>query len=156
MLCTIISDASYCPKSHAAGWGGYCISNRAKHFADGPLHRVASCEHAETLALIHAIAAAFENGVAAPGDHLLLQSDSQNALGVLGSSQYRGGRTYFSPELRKAQATFAHLTIGCSTTFRWVRGHAANWRQEPRLAINVMCDAAAGRHMQAERKRLGA
>ncbi|MGE4486344.1 MAG: ribonuclease H family protein [Synergistaceae bacterium] len=152
MWVTIITDASFCPKSGAAGWGHYIISNRGRLIGGGIFKQdVGTSTEAETRAIVNALHLALDkrNAIAEAGDSVLIQSDCMTALTQLESGLTYSGRS----SLTDVQRAFNRLihTTGISVLFRHVRGHTN--RQDRRHWTNRMCDMRAREYMAEDRKR---
>jgi hypothetical protein len=161
MLISIFSDASFCQQSRAAGWGGWAKSERGTTRGGGPLHNIVGVNEAEAAAIIETVKLSVmpwqemlgkgpipdSGAVTLPGDHLLVQSDSQSALRMLFSMQ---SKSFFREEFNRVLREY-RLTA----RWRWVKGHHPGWKDSPRHAVNRSCDITAGRYMREERVRKG-
>ena len=139
---TVIADASWCPKTKAAGWAAWITINHQGQTSpqrvrrSGEFNRApASSTEAELLALLNGIWLAAVNGAT----HILAQTDCN---GVVHS--VRKGRP---AELNVIRAQFPNLTIET----RHVKGHTS--RDEPRYYVNRWCDHNARRVMRTVRGR---
>ena len=104
---------------------------------------------AEAAALVNAMFFACMSGIAAQGDHVLLQSDCTGAIAALESK-----RTELSKDERAARKRFYELKkeYGVTVSFRHVKGHTN--RTEARYVTNNLCDQRAKTGMRLARKRL--
>ncbi len=121
MRVTIISDASVCPKQHVGGYGFWAVSDRGSHAGDGVFKGVVvASDEAEMKAVVNALHSAIAVGVAAAGDQVLIQTDSQTA--VLGFQ----GRCHLGKNKLPIIAAFESLRAKYSLTieFRHVKGHS--------------------------------
>lgn len=143
MLVSVFADASFCPDTRAAGWGGWAKSERGTTRSGGPLDRLDGSLAAEAWAVVRAVEMALHPGaagaVAEPGDYLLIQTDCQAAIFAL----ERDGA------LRSALIA---VRGSCTVKFRWIRGHQHHSRA-PRYAVNNYCDDEARRHMLEMRRQ---
>lgn len=125
MLATIITDASFCSETKAAGWAAWIRADggikvtRSGSFKDRPKQ----AEEAELWALKNG---AFLAAQIAGVTHLLVQSDCLGAL-------------------RKMPATYEGLPVRT----RHVKGHTNN--PAARSWVNRWCDREAKKHMKKER-----
>lgn len=143
MRATIITDASFCPKTKAAGWAAWITANppngkvvrlqRSGPFNDDPDSPV----HAEVRAAMNGLWLAYTFGAR----DLLLQSDCT----AVGSMLRRG--TYDYPSIASEKWPEARVR------FRHVKGHT----QDPaaRSWVNRWCDREARKHMKQLRGERG-
>lgn len=146
---TVITDASYCHRSKAAGWGAW-IS------ADHTLDKVrkagvikgspSNSTEAELLACMIGIWYAARLGVT----EILVQTDCLAVVEVINGVRHAGQsglrKTYH--EGRARHFPTVHIIA------RHVKGHTTN--EDARSWVNRWCDFHAGRNMRAERaRRLG-
>lgn len=122
MRVTIVSDASHCDRTHAAGYGFWAVSQRGHHAGGGafkaPLH---SPNTAEILAIVNALHVALSLGIAAKGDSVLVQTDSLAAIMTFEGRR----RKIVDPDQKRAVEVFGTLTMTHALTvaFRHVKGH---------------------------------
>src|SRR5699024_8807393 len=69
MRVTIISDASFCPNTKAAGYGGWVVCNRGNNANGGPLRGAPDSGAAETMAICNIIWEGMKAKLIHPGDH---------------------------------------------------------------------------------------
>lgn len=156
MLVTVFSDASYCDQTSMAGWGAFVISNRGRLRTGGSFkNAVPNSAIAETYAGLNAIYTALRQGLAKPGDNILLQSDCMALKHYLfkpcesaenHEMRYREERLAIRHSFNKLQFDYA-LDI----ELRWVKGHKGN--ASPRNYCNTVCDSIAKEHMQRARQQ---
>jgi len=138
MRATLITDASFCPKTRAGGWAvwitfdGGVRCKKAGRFTDKPQHSVM----AECRAAMNGLAIAYARGAR----DILLQSDCMAVSTML--TQGKWG-------FKKAKTLhFPNAVI----TYRHVKGHTKNGNA--RSYVNRWCDAEAGQHMRAMREEV--
>ena len=154
MIVTIMSDASFCPKTKASGWGVWAKSERGSFSAGGnfksdPGHST----DAEAMAIAVAVFAAFRQGVAAAGDRLIIQTDCMTMVRA-----YTGH--HLMPKLSREKNKTLESTIKytrkliksnkCEFEVRHVEAHAPS--KGKRNFVNNICDAKAKEHMTMQRK----
>lgn len=148
MRVTIISDASRCMQTGAAGYGFWVASARAK-FAGGGSFRAptSSVEVAESLAICNAISVAIYRGAVQPGDQVLIQTDCLNAIDILG-----GKRASLREDERMAFDFLQNLSAAHNLTlaFRHVKGHST--LPGARYTTNRLCDKRAKAGMRQARQ----
>lgn len=83
MLVTVFSDASWCPKTKAGGWGAWAKSERVQwgvQFSGAFRRVVTGSNEAEIMAAACALASTLRSEVAAMGDTILFEIDNEHAL----------------------------------------------------------------------------
>ncbi len=150
MRVTIIADASHCGQTGAGGYGYWIASERGKQGGGGQIKDpVDGSGAAEMIALINALHIALKTGLVVQGDHVLLQTDCQSAIGA-----FQGQRFTLTKDEKRAKSTFFDLkrVHGFTFSFRHVKGHTS--RPEARYVTNNLCDARAKAGMRLARARL--
>ena len=123
MLVTIITDASFCPKSGAAGYGYWIASKREKHGGGGYFKQtLRNSTEAEAKAIINGVYHALQKESLMAGDQILVQSDCIPALDMLKGKHLRTG---FSQEIyrfwrRSSNNSFAKECWVCRDDGNWV------------------------------------
>lgn len=121
---TIVSDASVCPTTGAAGYGFWCVSNRGRHAGGGAFKTPSRNPNlAEIMAIANALHVALALGIAAAGDRILIQTDSICAIDVLDG---RTRRRKALEHLFAAGDAYQKRKLEHSLTveFRHVKGHS--------------------------------
>lgn len=171
-MLTIFSDASFCYKSGAAGWGAWGIGNGLKRgiVTGGELvmdRRMSSPSHAELLAMSHALSWFDNAGWLDGASAVMLQSDSIEALccvralvpnarftagdGERDVKKLKGGS--FGGRLGQDACQNIRDRLGTRVLFiRHVKAH--NSDGTGRTWVNNKCDEEAKSHMRALRSRL--
>lgn len=150
MWVTVMTDASYCPDTGAAGYGYWIASNRGKHGGGGPLRKLlGSSTTAETLAVANALHIAFKLKLADRNDSVLVQTDCVAVITL-----FQGGRR---PIDRTEQAAYLHVMrlvdkFHFNLRFKHVKGHNAR-EGSARSVANHMCDSRARHYMKQVRQR---
>lgn len=139
LLVTIFTDAGLCPETNIGTWAAWCKSERGVARAGGILRDPQfSSTMAESAAAVNGIYNALANGVAHPGDVLLIQTDNNQVRQFLTMPVKREHKN--KVERRSMQAAYSALTskhdVKCS--FRHVRGHKG--AKDKRSAVNTWCD----------------
>ncbi len=172
MMLTLFADASFCPKTGAAGWGSWAIRDgwpKGK-FLGGVFRReITTSNTAELCGIASALWQHNKDGDLEGVKTLMLQCDNIVALGcimrhVRGAyvKNLPGKKNVFihpAPKMNgklNMEAVEAIKTIvdGRSVMLRHIKGH--NGTGDGRSWVNSQCDAEARRHMQARRKELEA
>lgn len=154
MKVTIIADASWCPTTHAGGYGFWIASERGKYGGGGPCGKNElpnSSTSAEMMALCNALYIALKRGYVLEGDAVLLQTDCQNGINIFCKRQ-----SCPTQQERKAVEYLKGLVKSFKLTveFRHVKGHTSN--PNARSVTNRLCDERAKKHMREIRKRIEA
>lgn len=137
MRATIITDASWCPKTKAGGWAVWISADGWKHRASGQFKAPPDDNNvAEVLAAINGLALAYRRGARM----LLIQSDS-----VAVATALKRGKWGMKP------ARDLHFP-SCRIEFRHVKGHTRT--QDARSYVNRWCDEQARLHMKEMRHAL--
>lgn len=173
---TIFADASFCPKSGAAGWGAWMVGNgKPSSSSGGALQgKLKQADDAEMMALANALHVAVERGYVREASVVMLQSDCSNALarirGLVGTAtdspmkdradgipagrinstdRFKGERS----EQYRAVALIGDIASRMSLRLvtRHVRGHRAG---EGRNWVNQSCDQIARSAMRLRREEL--
>jgi ribonuclease HI len=166
---TLSVDASFCHRTHAAGYGAWA---KKATFAKGlifggPLPRgITNAGEAELGGIALALRYLLEREHLAGLDRLMVQSDSLRSLqliaralpGVRIANHAKAAavtKAQLQPSAMEAKALVAvkARVEQLDLLVRHVRGHK---RGQKRQWVNRMCDAEARRHMLAERARLDA
>lgn len=138
-MTTAICDASYCPKTQAAGWAIWLRMGRAERpykKAGTFKHKPISSYQAEYWACLNAVRFALRNSP----DFILIQNDNQQVIHNL---------TKGTPALdRIMKKVIWPLTI----RFRWVPGHTKG--NTPRTWVNNWCDEQAKKKMYKLREQI--
>jgi len=143
MRATVITDASFCPETKAAGWACWIrIDGREtpiKHY--GSLKVPVSAAHeAEMLAALNGLWLAYKYGATSA----LLQTDCLAVVNAISGAQNH----------RKIRARWVEKLAACGLTqfpirARHVKGHTRI--QDARSYVNRWCDAHAKQSMREQR-----
>lgn len=146
MHVTIISDASWCPETRAAGYGYWIACERGKGPGGGSLRMLCSGSNAaEMMAIVRAVADGLKQGFIEPGDQLLIQTDSQAAIDAFTHKRSVGGDERLAYDEMRKLLNGRRIT----TRFKHVKGHSNV--QDARSVTNRMCDQRAKAGMKAMR-----
>lgn len=134
MRATVITDASWCPRSGAGGWAAWITFDGGRRIKQGgAFHRApANSSEAEMWASLNGVAIAGRNGAT----HVLLQTDCMDVVHKIKSRNKKA--IYFS---RKYGVTNVYA--------KHVKGHTTH--VEPRYYCNRWCDKTAKHHMRQQR-----
>lgn len=173
MMITLFADASFCPKTGAAGWGSWAIRDgwpKGK-FNGGPLRReVPSSTTAEICALAAALWQHDKDGDLNDVKVFMLQSDNTAALRAVrgriersGWSASRDDRDVqaIGPTKHRSRAAIEIQALNAindivGSRFVWLRHVKGHSSGTTRAWVNEQCDREARRHMQARRIELEA
>jgi len=126
MRVTIVSDASYCSRTHAAGYGFWAVSQRGRHAGGGSFRAAVPDQNvAEIMAIVNALHVTLGLGIAAKGDQVLIQTDSHTAI-IAFTGKWRTLK--HRPDAIRAVDVFHGLrgTHELAIEFRHVKGHTRN------------------------------
>ena len=139
---TIITDASFCSKTLAAGYGVWIASEQGKKAFEGPLPKPRDNNVAETMAIANALWHGCDSGIIQSGAIILIQTDSANAI-----SSLKGIIHPTCQQVRDAVCYVERIKQRFSLVLRYkhVRGHTKN--ADSRSRAQNHCDAAAKRQM---------
>ena len=153
MRVTIIADASFCPNTHAAGYGFWIASQRGKRGGSGGIKtHVVNNIASEMMALINGLHKAQKWGLVQTGDQVLLQTDCQSAI-----SAFEGRRNKISnQECELVQYMLKFIAaVGIQVTYKHVKGHTVGeMSKAPRHYINNQCDKWAYQAMLGVRRKI--
>ena len=146
---TIITDASFCPNTKAAGYSCWIASNGGKKAFEGPLNAPRDNNVAETMAIVNALWHGFKAGLIKAKSNILIQSDSETAIGIL-----KGEKVASNQQYRDAVAYVQGLVSRYSLTLRYkhVPGHTKG--ADSRTRAQNHCDVAAKRQMLRQRAEI--
>lgn len=156
MLVTVMSDASYCHQTKAAGWGVWIKSERGFFEGGGNFKTQAKTStDAESMAISVAVFLAFKQGIAVEGDIILIQTDCLaivNMLQKFDKDLYKSRRK-LKPFQKAVKYTERFIRENkCTLKIRHVKGHAPS--EGKRNYVNELCDKHARKAMQEQRRTL--
>ena len=159
---TLFVDASFCPRTLAAGWGAWAVRRSwgGGRFRSGPVSTSLEPAEAEIKGIANALLIFHQEGALNGIDQVMVQSDCARALQVLCHSAgaiQRAKEYKFDPINRKLPTLGEMLAVdrivtlleGRQLDVRHVYGHEG--RSDGRRAVNTECDALARREMQKMR-----
>lgn len=156
MLVTLLTDASWCPETHAGGYGFWIATQRGKLGGSGRFRELCnSSSVAEMMAIVNGVYAAVKHELFQPGDKLLIQTDSKDAIGGFlyglgcGSVQHQGAINY----LHSVCQAYSINVLEGTLEFRHVKAHRPS-KLGNRYAANNLCDETAKKHMRAWREEI--
>ena len=77
MLVTLMTDASHCQQTGAAGFGFWCVSNRGKLAGGKPLNgKIKDSYEAEAKGVANSLVIGFRSGIIQQGDTVIIQLDN--------------------------------------------------------------------------------
>lgn len=146
---TIIADASFCAETKAAGYGIWLAGNLGRRAFEGPLNAPRDNNVAETMAIVNALWHGFKHGLIKPKSDVLIQSDSETAIGIL-----KGEKIASNQQYRDAVAYVQGIVSRYSLTLRYkhVPGHTKG--ADSRTRAQNHCDTAAKRQMLLQRAEI--
>ena len=146
MRATVITDASFCPKTKAAGWAAWVrvdgISEPIKRYGAFK-EPVTSARDAEMLAAINGVFIAAKVGAM----QVLVQTD---CLAVVHMFEGVTVQQAIKDAFTRAQAKAGIL--GLKVSAKHVKGHSND--PAPRSWVNRWCDEQAGKEMRAHRNKI--
>lgn len=134
---TVNTDASFCPRTHAAGWAAWIAIDGGKKIKwSGKFHRrPRTSTEAELWAIKNGVWLAASAGVT----HVLVQSDCKGALAKV------------NRDCAERRDLLRRLPHAVSIVTKHVKGHTDT--ASPRTWVNDWCDKAAKRHMNEQRQQ---
>lgn len=167
LAATIFADASFCPRSKAAGWAMWAKTGGLDALvAGGPIKVPCALSwEAEACALANAVSTAHRYGyLGADGEAVMLQSDCLRTLSMLlthvpGTVERRHEDGAAIPGIRLRFLSAVEVEAldviqacaceaGVSLILRHVRGHTTG---AGRQWVNRQCDRIAKQHMNVQR-----
>lgn len=147
MLVTIITDASHCDQTKAAGYGVWVASGRGSKAFDGPIKQAHDSLAAECMAVCNGLYHAITNNLVLKGDTILFQTDCMGAMQLFTSTRVPRGCE------KEILQYFLDTTHGNGIGFRFkhVKGHSDV--RDSRSSAQRKCDESAKKHMLAGRGR---
>lgn len=156
MLVTVFSDASWCPKTKAGGWGAWAKSERVQWGVQfsGAFRRLANgSNEAEIMAAACALASTLRSEIAVAGDTILFEIDNEHALRLVLHDAPTGRLPRTNLEKEAIEVLLALKTRhGLVFKTRHVKGHSGGERRD-RFGVNELCDRLAKKHMLEARQR---
>jgi ribonuclease HI len=150
---TIVSDASHCPRTNAAGYGFWAVSSRGRHAGGGSFKTpLTGSDAAEVMAVVNALHVTLSLGIAEKGDHVLVQTDCLYAIHVFTGVVLK----IRNAEVKRAREVFANLVLAhaLKMDFRHVRGHTDV--QDRRSLAQRHADKRAKKAMKDARAKVSA
>jgi len=147
MLVTLMTDASHCSTTKAAGFGFWCVSNRGKLSGGKPLNGVVrDAYQAEAKAVANSLIIGFRSGIIQQGDKVIVQLDNLAVVnGLMGKSNKVRKDVMDVLRFIKNFKIENNIEIEC----RHVKGHTK--RKENRFKANNHCDKIAKKQMKLAR-----
>lgn len=143
-------DGSFCPETGAGGFGYWIASYRGKRPGGGPIKGASTNPtEVEMKAVCNALVEAVNSGLVQPGDKVLVQTDSKNAIRAFEGNRIPGEEAeretvrFLNQYKKKADLTLV---------FRHVKGHSD--APGARYAANNHCDTRAKQAMRKVRYQL--
>lgn len=144
MIVTVMSDASFCHTTKASGWGIWIRSDRGIYEAGGKFkNQPESATEAEAMALSIAVFAAFRQGIAEPGDRLIVQTDCMQNIHAYDGAKRRRSKLILDT-VKYTKDLIAEKK--CTFEIRHVRAHDP--KAGKRNYINDVCDKLAKKAMR--------
>lgn len=171
MILTIFADASFCDRTHAAGWGAWYKHGNMDAgvmFGGQVAETVTNASEAEIYAIAHALDTAARRGAMhLPVDAVMLQSDCLRALQLIlkcvpNSQERRHKHSRLDPITGRERIEASVIERGAlfiiqgvverhKTFVRHVKGHQQG---EGRSWVNRQCDETARLCMRDARNRI--
>lgn len=149
MIVTIMTDASHCTQTKAAGFGFWIASNRGKLSGGKPMttHCIGSHD-SEFKAVANTLHIAIKSGLVCTGDRVIIQLDNVAVVNSINT-----GKT----KVKNSQAALKFILDSAKDyclelKSRHVKGHTN--LTESRYAANNHCDRIAKQQMRMARKIL--
>ena len=148
-MSTVITDASFCLKTKAAGWAAWIVLGRDNRLQkSGQLPDCPSAMEAEMMAALNGIAIAFAHGAG----RVLLQTDCIAVVGCISGkkNKWLKARKRWNPLVERAFPDGLPKNVEA----RHVKGHTR--KADARSWVNRWCDEHARAEMRALRRTLEA
>lgn len=141
MKATVITDASFCPETGAAGWAAWVAHDKGKIKRFGAFKRPPkNSGQAELWAALNGVALAAKAGAI----DVLLQTDCMEVVNLLNGNKHKVYQALALVGIKE--------TIKVSTFH--VRGHTHSSWKGARFWVNRWCDGRAGAVMREQWKSL--
>lgn len=166
MLVTLITDASFCPETKAAGWAAWVGSHRGHARKSGIIPtRVGNNNEAEMRAIVFGLRFALEQRILFKGDGLIVKTDSHHA-------RHKLEPMYSTPHGRlrlnqvgvkrvpvingSSRSEFAVLVSSHEIIclFEAIEGHTSVRDRDSHDVIMAWADKKSRKHMRQEQARL--
>lgn len=147
MLVTLMTDASHCTTTKAAGFGFWCVSNRGKLSGGKPFRGVVRDAYsAEAKGVANSLVIAFRSGIIQQGDKVIIQLDNLAVVsGLMGKSNKVRKDVMDVFRFIKNFKIENNIEIEC----RHVKGHTN--KKDARFKANNHCDKIAKKQMKLAR-----
>ena len=149
MLISLFTDASFCPRTGAAGWAAWAKEDGATVRQSGAFKSaMENSAMAEAGALVNGLFVVLSLIDPPPRSKIIAASDNMEVVRLAGLAHTPVGR--LTQPLQRLQNML--LARGVLMHMRHVKGHKGTIT--PRNAVNTWCDGAAKEHMRAARQAL--
>lgn len=158
---TVITDASHCPNSGAAGWAGRVIIDGQRFTFSGPLKgKFGTSTEAEIAAMVNTLHVAYRKEVLVAGTCLLLQIDNERARRIIGhignNANYNAANLserelIIREKLREIWQEFNPPRI----TIKHVKAHKKFHERQANNHVHEVMDRLAKKGMREARETLG-
>ena len=156
MLVTIITDASFCSETKAAGYGFWVASERGKYVGGGEFDKRSppNSTIAEKAAVIKGLEGALKRRLIHKNDRILIQSDCIAALKFFESAEVESLDYFKIKDDYEIAKWFISLkkSLNLDFVYKHVKGHTFN--EGSRYYVNRVCDKKARSAMRRQRKRI--
>ncbi len=154
MLVSVFADASFCPNTHAGGWGAWVKSERGTSVSGAAFaSQLVSATEAELCAAVNGVHHALTKGIAVTGDVILVTSDCMAVVRWIVPVVMHGRDPGSETQIQAAsQLRGWAKRYGLRFVSKHVPGHAGPGT--PRTWVNEWCDKRARRHMLEMRARI--
>lgn len=141
MRATVITDASFCSQTHAAGWAAWIAADHHERIKRSGVFQAKpqTSAMAELWAAYNGIAIAYQNGAR----RILIQSDCVIVATALKKPNGKHGFAMFREN---------YLPDLVDIEYRHVKGHTNH--AGSRFYVNRWCDLEARKHMKGQRAKL--
>lgn len=146
VLVSILTDASWCPRTKAVGMGYWIVCNRGRKVGGSYYRmRAESSGVAEMAAACNAIKVAVTTGHARGGDRILLQLDSEEAIKkIMSITPLVNTAEFIRKEIRRHT-----VDLSIRLEVKHVKAHTNG--NTPRTYVNNQCDLIAKKYMKQAR-----
>lgn len=148
MLITIITDASWCPDTGAAGWGAWIVCTRGRIITGNAFkQKMRSSSAAELGAVVNAIHTALKSNLIQENDSVLIQSDSLHVVDLISKKRKIPNRPFEIEAMGFLERWVEKYKLTLRT--KHVKGHTSG--KTKRTWVNNYVDIMSRKHMRKKR-----
>lgn len=159
LIVTLVTDASFCPSTRAAGWAAWAKSDRGFVKKCGIISKpLGNNNEAEFCAIANGLFIALQSTVCMPGDLVILQTDSHFAYHRLSGKKWAQAVSSkkVQPVHDSAKSVFQEMIKrhNLRLEVRQIKGHTAHHTREPHDHVMSWADKASRSRMSEMRREI--